>query len=210
MRRFEDVVNSPKLSIIRKEPVNGYLEAHLSDPKYEGNPLFIIAGWDEEPENGQHVEHVSASLSDRRPTTDEMIEIVNIFWNENEDVTLYQSPDTGDAAITHRHPYCVHAFHKIDRQPGVDSQFIFKNKKTRPKNKKEAFRQDRDEALLSLNRLKILSFIHKYNLTWPDCDEVMWIGIHKLRLTVPYFPEEVKEVSRQWLLERGYKTTIEV
>ena len=209
MRRFEDVVNSPDLIVKRMEPVNGYLEACLSDPKYEANPVRIIAGWDEELDDGKGVEHVSVSLRDRCPTMDEMLTVIDIFWEENVSISLYQSPDIGDVEITHRHPYCVHAFREKEQQPGIDLPYKHKNK-PQPKDRAEAFRQDRDEALLSLNRLKILAFINKYNLTWPDCDEVMWAGIHKGRIAVPYFPEEVKEVSRQWLLERGFKTTIEI
>ena len=206
MRKFKEVVNSPDLIILRKEPVNGFLQASLSDPKYKANPMFIVASWNEATEDGGSVEHVSASFNDRRPTIDEMAEVINIFWDESEDVTVFQSTETESANVRF-HPYCIHAYRKLESKPVVNPKYQRKNKPL-PKNWEENFLQDRNEALLSLNRAKILSYFDKYGVECPDNEEVMWISIHKCRLALEYFPEEAKEVSRKWLLERGYKTTV--
>ena len=67
------------------------------------------------------------------------------------------------------------------------------------------FVQERDEALLSLDKDKINAYCIKYSLTMPKDDTVMYAGIHKAILHIRSSTPEQKERSRQWLIERGYK-----
>ena len=63
----------------------------------------------------------------------------------------------------------------------------------------EAFVHERNEALLSLDRRKIEAFMAKYGVPQPKDDLSFWVGIHKARLEVTAFPDNVKNVSREWL-----------
>ena len=67
------------------------------------------------------------------------------------------------------------------------------------------FEEERDAALLSLDRVMIKAYAAKYNVKLPDNELDFWAGIHKARIQIDDFSDEVKEVSRQWLQENGYK-----
>lgn len=67
------------------------------------------------------------------------------------------------------------------------------------------FIKQRDEALLSLNKEKIIALSESsgpYEV--PDDENVFWAGVHKARLGVVTFSEEVKEESRSWLNKHGF------
>ena len=70
------------------------------------------------------------------------------------------------------------------------------------------FVKDRNEALLSLDKEKIISFLNKYGTPVPEKEIVFWAGVHKTRLEVTSFDESVKEVSRKWLRDNGFKEGI--
>ena len=55
------------------------------------------------------------------------------------------------------------------------------------------FEEERNAALLSLDRAKIEAYLD------------FWAGIHKARIQIDDFSDEVKEASLQWLQENGYK-----
>ena len=68
------------------------------------------------------------------------------------------------------------------------------------------FVKERDAALLSLDRGKIEAFLQKWGAGFPcSTEQVFWAVIHKARLEILSFPEYEKEISRQWLLENGFK-----
>lgn len=71
------------------------------------------------------------------------------------------------------------------------------------------FIKDRNEALLSLDREKILKYCEKYNIHIPKNDKVFWASIHKARLQVTDFSEDDKELSRKWLIENGFSLNID-
>ena len=64
--------------------------------------------------------------------------------------------------------------------------------------------KDRDEALLSLDKQKILAYCAKYSIRMPEEDEVFWCGIHKAITGNTGLPYYFRKKSKQWLFERGY------
>lgn len=67
----------------------------------------------------------------------------------------------------------------------------------------------RDEALLSMNKLKIRRFMQRFGIPIPKEDEVFWLAVHKLREATLEFPEDVRRESRLWLRQHGYLTMLE-
>ena len=68
------------------------------------------------------------------------------------------------------------------------------------------FVKKRDEALLSMDKDKILSFLKETGVKIIPTDErVFWAGIHKARVEVINFSEDVKNESRKWLIENGFQ-----
>lgn len=68
------------------------------------------------------------------------------------------------------------------------------------------FVQERNSALLSLDREKILAYCKKYEVNIPGDGDVFWAAVHKARMGIKGFPEAEKQISRQWLNEHGFKT----
>ena len=67
---------------------------------------------------------------------------------------------------------------------------------------------ERNEALLSMDRDKILAFAHKYsgNNGYADEDEyIFWISVHKMRTASTSLPVNERLLSVQWLTERGFE-----
>jgi len=70
--------------------------------------------------NGQHVcvicsdgmgwEHVSVSMQKRCPTWDEMCEVRDIFWGEEDCVVQFHPPKS---EYVNQHPYCLHLWKPI-------------------------------------------------------------------------------------------------
>lgn len=67
------------------------------------------------------------------------------------------------------------------------------------------FVKERDEALLSLDKDKIMAYAKKYQVSLPKNEKVFWAGIHKARLGVKSFSEEAKQISAEWLVNNGFK-----
>lgn len=65
--------------------------------------------------------------------------------------------------------------------------------------------KDRDEALRSLSKEKIIAYCKKYNLNVPSDDRVLFGAIHKARLDVNSFNKKEKLDSIEWLLDNGFK-----
>ena len=69
--------------------------------------------------------------------------------------------------------------------------------------------QERNEALFSLDKNKIMAYLRKYNLpTEASSDVVFWAGIYKAICNIKNAPEPIVEEARAWLNERGFSTTI--
>jgi hypothetical protein len=66
-----------------------------------------------------------------------------------------------------------------------------------------SFLQQRNAALLSLDREQIEAYCARYGIVLPERDLAWWGSVHKARLDIPTMPEEAKETSRRWLAEHG-------
>lgn len=67
----------------------------------------------------------------------------------------------------------------------------------------------RDEALLSMDRDKILAYAKQYSpellRSFKD-DNLFWISVHKARTACRSLPIEERLKSKTWLEERGYRS----
>ena len=117
MRKFEDVMKSPRLSVIHSAE-NKWLTATLTHPEYKPNQICIIAAWNEVAIDGKPLEHVSVSLARRCPTWDEMSMIKDIFWEDEECVIQFHPPKS---EYINWHPYCLHMW----RKPGWEPELIW-------------------------------------------------------------------------------------
>ncbi len=71
------------------------------------------------------------------------------------------------------------------------------------------FVKERDEALISLDKKKIMKFMKKYGVSFrPSNERVFWAAIHKAICNINYATEEQKARSAAWLLRNGFKTEI--
>ena len=109
MRRFEDVINSPDLTVLRADPTVGFIEAYLSDPKYKSNSIHILAGWEAAVWYGAKLDLISVSLHDRPPTEDEMYRVIDIFWEDWSFVIIHE-PEEDDALDGCRYKRCLQAY----------------------------------------------------------------------------------------------------
>jgi transcriptional regulatory protein LevR len=68
---------------------------------------------------------------------------------------------------------------------------IYKDKRRYNMNV-SGFVKERDEAMLSLNKEKIMNYMRKYNVQMPKNELVFWAGIHKSILCITTSTEEQK------------------
>lgn len=66
------------------------------------------------------------------------------------------------------------------------------------------FVKEQEEALLSLNKEKILAYAKKYDIQLPQSEKAFWGGVHKAICSLPSASPEQKEISKNWLLENGF------
>lgn len=66
-------------------------------------------------------EHVSVSRSDRCPTWEEMCQVKNLFWDE-EDVVIQFHPAKKD--YVNNHPFCLHMWRKIGYEFPTPDPFL--------------------------------------------------------------------------------------
>ena len=72
----------------------------------------------------------------------------------------------------------------------------------------EEWLADRREALLSMDRNKILGYSQKYYCDdgyYEDDDFKFWVGVHMARTGAIDLPEFERRVSMAWLKERGFE-----
>ena len=73
----------------------------------------------------------------------------------------------------------------------------------------DKFIQERNEALLSLNKEKILAYGKKYNVKFPEDEKIFWAGVHKAICSL-YFVNKNKITLEQytksanWLKDNGF------
>lgn len=101
MRPISEIRANPRLTVELKG-MDG-LHARLNIPGIN-RQCVIIASW------GGGWEHVSASFKTRCPTWDEMCQIKDIFWGEEECVVQFHPPKS---QYVNRHPYCLHLWKRI-------------------------------------------------------------------------------------------------
>lgn len=79
-------------------PIDGNNGAFMLKLKHSQKLMAIVSdqeGW----------EHVSVSRKDRTPTWDEMCQVKNIFWGEEDAVVQIHPPKS---EYVNNHPYCLH------------------------------------------------------------------------------------------------------
>jgi len=67
------------------------------------------------------------------------------------------------------------------------------------------FAKERDEALLSLDKEKIIKYMKKYGVNPIENELIFWTGVHKAILALKSTTEEQKVKSSKWLLENGFE-----
>ena len=72
----------------------------------------------------------------------------------------------------------------------------------------EDFIKERNEALLSLDKEKILAYGKKYNVKFPEDEKIFWAGVHKAICSLYLIPvnkitKSQYEKSKEWLKENG-------
>lgn len=81
--------------------------------------------------------------------------------------------------------------------------------KKAPKFEQAAFAQfavERNAALLSLDKEKILAYGQKWGVNFakvPGDEEGFWASVHKARTAIPALPMAARVLSKRWLAERG-------
>ena len=77
----------------------------------------------------------------------------------------------------------------------------------------EKFVAERNEALFSLDKNKIIAFAKKYNnpiegLAEAISDEVFWALVYKAIYNTTTVPPELKRVAIRWLRQHGFTTEV--
>lgn len=68
-------------------------------------------------------------------------------------------------------------------------------------------RQERNAALLSMDRETIIAWAEKTGGMPPAIlkdEELFWVGVHKVRTLLSDLPAEARRESKTWLEDRGY------
>lgn len=72
----------------------------------------------------------------------------------------------------------------------------------------EKFVEERNSALLSMDKRRIKKFAKKYGLQIPDNEKAFWMAVHKAICNIANIPFEVRLKSADWLYENGSKPEI--
>ena len=70
------------------------------------------------------------------------------------------------------------------------------------------FVEERNKAILSLDREKIEKYAKKYGVKLPDDETIFWAGVHKAVIGISSATEQQKESSKKWLIEHGFRPYI--
>lgn len=71
------------------------------------------------------------------------------------------------------------------------------------------YAKERDAALLSLDKDKIVAHSQKWGIKLPSSDLALWTGVHKTILLINSATPEQKERSAAWLKKHGFSPRIE-
>lgn len=64
--------------------------------------------------------------------------------------------------------------------------------------------KERDEALLSLDKEKIIAFYKKYNIPYVKKDKFFWATVYKCILLINVSTAQQKLDAQNWLIENGF------
>ena len=72
------------------------------------------------------------------------------------------------------------------------------------------FIKERNEALLSLNKDKIVAYMKKYGISIPQNEKIFWVGVHKSICSLYLVDKngitlEQYTKSADWLKENGFQ-----
>ena len=67
----------------------------------------------------------------------------------------------------------------------------------------EAWKEERDAALLSLDEAQIRRYAKRWGIWMPAEESPFWAGVHRARLSLP-LSEEEHEQSIAWLAEHNF------
>ena len=70
------------------------------------------------------------------------------------------------------------------------------------------FIKDRNEALLSLDKEKIIAYFRKCYIVMPKDELAFWASVHKSILHINSATDEQKQRSREWLTNHGFSTDL--
>ncbi len=76
--------------------------------------------------------------------------------------------------------------------------------------KLQKFLKEKNEAILSLSKSKIIKFTKKYEIPISKNDIEFWVEIHKTILRLNSATDKQKKISKKWLEGNGFKKTIKV
>ena len=72
----------------------------------------------------------------------------------------------------------------------------------------EEFVKERNEAMFSLEKEKIVSYCKKYDVTIPENEQVFLAGVYKSILAIENSPEHLRQKAIEYLDGHGFKRTI--
>ena len=84
-------------------------------PLKHGQAVMVIAS------DGAGWEHVSVSRRDRCPTWDEMCQVKDMFWDQEDCVVQFHPPRS---EYVNFHPYCLHLWRPIAGDPLTPPAFL--------------------------------------------------------------------------------------
>jgi len=70
------------------------------------------------------------------------------------------------------------------------------------------YAEERDAALLSLDKKKIQMFLTNYGVPIPENEMVFWAGVHEAILHINAASAEQRINSVMWLYEHGFRVEI--
>lgn len=70
----------------------------------------------------------------------------------------------------------------------------------------DAFVEERNNTLASLDRGRIEAFYRKWNVPIPSDEVTFWAAVHKAITAVKAIPREKRLASKEWLASRGFSS----
>jgi hypothetical protein len=68
----------------------------------------------------------------------------------------------------------------------------------------KAFVKERNEALFSLDEIKILAYCKKYGARVPTNERIFWASVYKAILAIGDAPDELKGKAKNWLIKNNF------